>query len=295
MTTDASTRIWLGDSPWATIPNRDQRGSYVDASPAAHDRLMAPVDRAIILGHSAERLNARIEWGIVRSFAAQAPARRFAVMGIDPSHPNALEKIAMARNEGAIGINVSPGDQSVRPTDERMMQVLELCASNSMVVFANNPALRAPGSVLEWADPALFDEAARTIRDLVLVFGDLGLAHTESGLNMLAKHERVFATTESMVGGSWRLRRTLVDAYERSVTNKLLFASGFPRVSPEAAIERIYGVSTSGGGAVPTVPRETLRGIVERDTLSALSVKRDAIARRERETNTPAEVERANS
>ncbi len=293
MTTDACTRIWLGDSPWGGVPQRHERREYLDASPAAHTQAMAPIDRSIVMGYRADRINARIDAGMVLSFAAQSALRRFPVIGIDPTSNNALAEAQNAAKSDAIGINLSPGDQGVRPTDERVVVLLELCARTDLVVFVNNPGLGAPGCVLEWTDPALFDEAARTIAGLRLVFGDLGRVYTEQTLAMLAKHKGVFATTDSLVAGSWKLRRTLVECYELGVCEKLLFASGFPRMKPEAAIEMIYGVSTSAGGGA-SVPRETLRRIIERDTFSALGITNSDIVIKNK-TRVVTEVERANS
>jgi predicted TIM-barrel fold metal-dependent hydrolase len=240
---------------------------------------MGPVDRAVVMGYRAERLNARIDPGMVFAFAAHSPGTRFPVIGIDASSDSALVEAQNAAKKGAIGINLSPGDQGVRPTDERVSALLEYCAHSDHVVFINNPGVGAPGCVLEWTDPALFDDAARSLPGLKLVFGDLARAYSEQTLLMMAKHENVFATTESAVLGSWKLRNVLLEAFEMNVCHKLLFASGFPRVTPEQAIERIYGVSTSSsGGSVggATVPRETLRSIIERDSFAALGINASA-------------------
>jgi predicted TIM-barrel fold metal-dependent hydrolase len=66
----------------------------------------------------------------------------------------------------------------------------------------------------------------------------------------------------------------MLAAFERGVTDKLLFASGFPNETPERAIERMYTVnSVRNGTHLPGIPRETVRGIVERDSLRLLGIE----------------------
>jgi predicted TIM-barrel fold metal-dependent hydrolase len=55
--------------------------------------------------------------------------------------------------------------------------------------------------------------------------------------------------------------------------NKLLFGSGFPNASAAHCIEELYGISHLVHGTnLPTIPREQLRSIVERDALKLLGI-----------------------
>ena len=55
--------------------------------------------------------------------------------------------------------------------------------------------------------------------------------------------------------------------------DKLLFGSGFPYGSPSESIEALYGIRHFAHGTnLPTVPREQLRGMVERDSLALLGI-----------------------
>jgi predicted TIM-barrel fold metal-dependent hydrolase len=58
------------------------------------------------------------------------------------------------------------------------------------------------------------------------------------------------------------------------VIDKLLFGSDFPYQWPTASIEALYSVNqfTHGSNLQP-IPREQLRGIVERDTLALLGIE----------------------
>jgi len=58
------------------------------------------------------------------------------------------------------------------------------------------------------------------------------------------------------------------------VMDKLLFGSDFPYRLPAECIEALYSINQlSHGTNLKTIPREQLRGIVERDTLSLLGIE----------------------
>ena len=61
-----------------------------------------------------------------------------------------------------------------------------------------------------------------------------------------------------------------MSAYQHGVIDKLLFGSDFPYTSATECIEALYSINQIAQGTnLPVVPREALRGIVERDTLAA--------------------------
>ena len=61
--------------------------------------------------------------------------------------------------------------------------------------------------------------------------------------------------------------------------DKLLFGSGFPHDSAAHGIEELYGIAHMIRETnLPTIPREQLRGIVERDALGLLGITPHAAA-----------------
>ena len=183
---------------------------------------------------------------------------------------------------GVVGVALAPADQGCRPTHERFVRVLEWCAEHGTPVFVNNPGLTRRESVMEFARPSLLDDALRGVEGLTIVLGDLGRVFLDEALILCTKHERCFAEISTLIRRPGALYGGLLAAHECQVAHKLLFGSGFPGERPERAIERLYSANSvtggpvgGGGGGWPMVPREALRGIVERDALRALGV--DAI------------------
>lgn len=237
---------------------------------------MAVVDAAVVVGWRAERMGVHAPAEQVAAVVHQDPDRLVGFAGIDPTLDSALDDVDRARDLGMVGITLSPADSGCRPTDDRFLAVLERAAGRKMPALVANPCLMEARSVAEFARPALLDEAARTISGLTLALGDLGHSWLDEALLMAGKHEHVFVEISGVVARPLALFTTLATAYERSVMNKLMFASGFPAETPERAIERLYTMSSFRGaslapGAAPP-PREAVRAVVERDSLAALGV-----------------------
>ena len=65
----------------------------------------------------------------------------------------------------------------------------------------------------------------------------------------------------------------LVAAFQYGVIDKLLFGSDFPYSDPADCIENLYSINQLVQGTnLPLVPREALRGILERDALDLLGL-----------------------
>lgn len=269
MIIDACTRVWQGAENWAAQAGLEW------ASSEDHAQAMSGATVAFLLGYRSNRLGVHVPAERVLAWAHQAPDARVGFVGIDPLSDDAMDSMEAAREQGLAGVTLAPADTGCRPTDERCHAVLVWCAGHGMPVIISNPGLLTPQSVLEFVNPALFDEALREIPGLRIVFGDLGRAYREEALAMIAKHPHAYAEISSVVSGPSALYHTLVAAHERDVLTKLLFGTGYPAEKPRRAIERIFsvnGFSTSSGGW-STIPREQLREMVERDTLRLLGLE----------------------
>lgn len=247
--------------------------SSSSVSHQAHRAAMRCVDASVIVGQRCERLGVHVPAEAIAAHVNEDPARRLGFAGIDPMLDSALDDVARAVDLGMAGVTISPADQGCRVTHDRCLAVLERCAHERLPVLVANPMLMHPESVLEFARPATLDEAVRLIPGLTLVLGDFGKAWLEEALLLIGKHPRVYAEISGVVARPWSLYTALIAAHERGVMHKLLFGSGFPSETPERAIERIYTINNLRNGAsLPTIPRESLRQIVERDALACLGV-----------------------
>lgn len=300
MIIDLHTRIWdsidaLGDSVAASFRHRRvEPWSSTTANAEAHTVAMSPVACAAVLGFESGLLEAHITAQQVIDSIQTQPNPCVGFVGIDPTLGRAVPRLEEALDAGLVGATVSPAAAGFHPADTRAMALFEACEDRGVPVIVESAAMLSPRVNLEFAQPYLLDEVARSFPKLKLVVSSFGLPWIDQGVTLLAKHPSVYADVSGLVTRSWQLYNALVNAYQSGVMNQVLFGSGFPFCDPEKAIVTLYSVNTiSQGTPLPSVPREQLRSVVERDTLKELGIQKVIKEKPASETPEPtAEFER---
>ena len=71
----------------------------------------------------------------------------------------------------------------------------------------------------------------------------------------------------------WETYNTVIAAHEYGVMDKLLFGSGFPSGDAGQCIETLLGLNMLLADTnLPTVPRGSIRNVIERNTLEILGI-----------------------
>ncbi len=245
-----------------------------DASGPAHEEATAPVSFAIIHGFISRHLGAAIDAEAVAAYVARRPDKFLGFAGIDPMAGDYLGEFDRARQLGLVGVTISPAAQAFHPTHTRAMALYERCEATGTPIFVHPETHLGATTKMEFGLPYLFDEVARTFPDLKLVLGQVGHPWVDQTLTLIGKHPNVYADLSDLVTRPWQLYNVLHMAYQQDVCSQLLFGSDYPFMTPQQAIVTIYSVNTlTQGTHLPSVPREQLRSIVERDALSALGLK----------------------
>ncbi len=283
MIVDCHTQI----SDWSVHTGQPQpalTAQVAQADAARHLEAVDPVDRAIVLGFKSRYLSAEVSNRHVAEYVRRNSAKLIGFAGIDPTDPECLNELKLAQEElGLKGVTVSPALQNFHPTDTRAMRLYEECARRGMpLVFEQNQS--NPASKMEFARPLLLDEVAREFPGLRVVVAHMGYPWVDETVVLLGKHPHVYADVAGLLRKPWLTYTALLAAYEHGVMNRLLFGSDFPKRSPAACIESMYSINqVRNGTGLIAIPREQLRGIVERDALSLLGIDA-APARRSSET-----------
>ena len=295
MIVDCHTHIWqspdqLGPADLGE-PSRAARAKGVRGSPGGktlrrtipaadpdyhwHEQEEALIDKSIVLGFKSRYLKSDIPNHFVAEYVRRAPDRLIGFAGIDPLDPKALDELSMAHDELRLkGVVLSPANQDFHPSDTRAMKVYDLAEQLGMPILFHPGANFIEQSKLEYGRPFLLDEIARSFPKLRIVIGQLGQPWSDETIVMLGKHPNVFADISGMLTRPWQAFNTLVNAYQYGVIEKLLFGSDFPYTSASDCIETLYSLNQMvQGTALPVVPREQLRGIVERDTVALLGIQ----------------------
>jgi predicted TIM-barrel fold metal-dependent hydrolase len=157
------------------------------------------------------------------------------------------------------------------------MRLYEQCARLQLPILFEQHQ-RNPHAKMEYARPALLDEIAREFPDLRIVISRLGEPWVDETIVLLAKHPCIYSDVAGLLPQPWRSYTALLTAYEYGVLDKVLFGSDFPFRAPAACIEALYTINQfSHGSSLPAIPREHLRGIVERNALDLLRIGNQAV------------------
>lgn len=282
MIVDVQARIWespeaFGKAGELLRRRRTEPWEELDASPEAFDEAMQPVQLAIVHGHESRQLGSSIPMEKVAEYIQARPGRALGFAGIDCTAGNAPRQLEKALALGLVGVTVNPAAQGFHPTDSRAMDLYEACDAKRVPVYFSSLYQLTRDAKLEFAQPYLLDEVARTFPNLRMVISGIGTPFIEQALSMIGKHPTVYADLGDLILQPWRVYNALLLAYQHGVTGQLLFSSNFPYCTPEKAIVTIYSVNTFPQGThLPTIPREQLRSIVERDSLDCLGLKAPA-------------------
>ena len=245
------------------------------ADPELHWQQSLAVDKSIVLGFKSRLLKAEVPNTFVADYVRRHPEKLIGFAGIDPTEAQSLEELRVAREElGLRGVTLSPSNQGFHPSDTRAMAIFADCERHRMPVLIHPGGHLAEQSRLEFARPVLLDEVARVFPKLRLVIAQLGQPWVDETIILLAKHPNVFADVSGLLGRPWQAFNALISAHQYGVIDKLLFGSDFPYTNAAGCIEAVYSLNQIAQGTnLPVVPREALRGIVERDALSLLGLE----------------------
>lgn len=254
-----------GRTLWRTIPAAD---------PDHHWASIGPADKSIVLGFKSRYLRADIPNRFVADYVSRSPERLIGFAGVDPTERDAVAELRLAKSELHLrGLTVSPANQNFHPTDSRAMRLYAVAEELNMPVLIHPVGQYSEQSKMEFGRPCLWDEVARSFPGLRLVLAQLGQPWVDETIVMLGKHANVFADISGLLARPWQAYNALVSCWEYGVTDKLLFGSDFPYTRPDDCIESLYSLNQIAQGTnLPLVPREALRGIVERDALALLGL-----------------------
>ena len=177
-------------------------------------------------------------------------------------------------DRGICGAVLYCSENNFHPAHSRAMQFYEAAQQLGLIVYFHNCPPYSPAAAMDYAQPWLIDEIARTFPDLKIIIGRMGMPFFWQTEAILAKHKNVYADISVHPQRTWRNYNVIVSAYEAGIMDKVLFGSGFPFAEPDACIETLLGFNKILADThLPQVPREKLRSIVERDTLTLLGLK----------------------
>lgn len=283
MIVDCHTHIWSSNEQlgrglglFSTRSRGRGIGAPLKASEKEHWAAAGPVDKSLVMGFKSHYLQADVPNDYVADYARQHPEKLIAVASVDPTRPReAIEELRRARKAlGMKGAMVWPAIQDFHPASTAAMRVYAEISELKMPLIFHQDVQACPTSKMDYARPCLIDEVAREFPDMKIIVSQLGYPWTEETIVLLAKHGNVYADISGMTNHPWHAYNALLAAHQAGVMEGLLFGSNFPYSSAARCIESLYSINQFCHGTnLPTIPREQLRQIVERNALAALGIE----------------------
>ncbi len=298
MICDCHTHMWtsaeqLGRDA-AKYLSRQSGRKHLPAGPEAHAASAACVRKTLVLGYRSTTLNAGVPNELIARHVAAHSDTMIGIAGIDPTAEGAVARAdeQLDRDEFR-GLTISPASQNFHPADSRAMKLYELAERRGAPIFLHQGTHFRAEDRMEYARPLLLDEIARDYPKLTMVVASAGHPWVEECIGLIGKHERVFAGIAGLLHRPWQAYNALVLAHQYNVMDKVLFGSDFPYMTAAEAIESVYRLyEVTRGTNLPSVPREKLRFMVERNALEALGIARsDELAADEEADDAPAAEE----
>jgi len=244
-------------------------------SASEHLEAAETVDACIVLANAAEsseEVNKKLS-----GYVGKHKEKMFGFAVVEPTKDNvSVKQLTSLRDKlGLRGAVLYCCQSGFHPTHSRAMQFYESAQELGLPVFFHNSgADLGQASVLDYAQPYLLDEIARSFAGLKIIIGTMGVPFVEQTLSMAAKHENVYADLTIRPSNVWQIYNMVMAASERGVMDKLLFGSGFPLSKAGECIEVLLGFKMRLADTnLPTVPRGHIQNIIERDTLELLGIK----------------------
>jgi len=83
----------------------------------------------------------------------------------------------------------------------------------------------------------------------------------------------MYADISALYYRPWQFYNMLVAAQEYGVTGKLLFGTDYPFAAAQASVDGLLNVNAiTGRSGLPQIRRETIDGILQRDTCALLGI-----------------------
>jgi predicted TIM-barrel fold metal-dependent hydrolase len=239
-----------------------------------HFAAAEPVDACIVL--ACQDRSSRQSNELVSKYVTKHPKKMVGFAVVNPVKDDISRKYwsAVIDDMGLKGAVLYCSSDGFHPAHSRALQFYEVAQELKFPLFFHNAPPFTVDSVLEFARPSLLDEIAQKFKDLKIIIGSMGQPFVNETLCMLAKHENVFGDLTINPQKVWEVYNLVLSAHEANVLSKLFFGSGLPFSKPQGCIETLLGFNRLLADTnLPTVPRESIRGIIERNIFEKLAIE----------------------
>jgi uncharacterized protein len=274
---DCHAHLWESTTQLGKAARSWRLGAHPSAgkSVSMYDLKMAaaPVGVTFLLGFRSELLGVNIPNKFIADCAYQYRESAIGFGSVDPSADRVRAEAERIRVEYRLGgFVVSPGGQGFHPSSTSAVPLYEYARTHRMpIVVHNGQPFGTPAA--EFSNPTLWAPVLREFPEVKFIFTDMGWPWTDPMLLLLAEFENAFMDLAGLNEHPWVGYQTLIKGFQMGVLDKFLMGSDYPAAGAAATIEAIYSINQMVSNTnLPTVPRQRLREVVERDVLGILGL-----------------------
>jgi predicted TIM-barrel fold metal-dependent hydrolase len=190
---------------------------------------------------------------------------------VDPSKEGADRELERCiRQMGLRGLKLDAALQGFRPDDQRAFAVYEAAESLQVPVLVHAGMSWAPQTPLELGHPLLFESAIRRFPKLSFILAHFAWPWVWEAAAMALKYPNVYLDTSCLYYDSPKeffqfvfSRQIPTTVMERSLRNKVVFGSNYPRVEIKNMVHALKSLELTGGCAerILKLTAEKLLGI----------------------------------
>jgi predicted TIM-barrel fold metal-dependent hydrolase len=245
-------------------------GHYQDHIEAMDE---AGVDVAIVLALVSCHVDLEIPNEYVAGFVEQNPTRAIGFASVDPSDPQAVDKLRYAATDlGLKGLKLSPPYQGFHPHSPEAFRIYQVAADLGLVITFHQGGVFLRRGFLEFASPALLDKVARSFPQMKIIVAHMGQPWVPETVAVMFKNPNVFADLSARYGRPWQLYQIMMNITDYGVTDRILFGSDFPIYRPAVCLEQFRALGEVPTQGLPPLDPAIIDGIIENRPLELLGL-----------------------
>lgn len=209
---------------------------------------------------------------VITDFLGKHPkAMGFAVINPLAHQDPTLRAQELISQRGMKGLALYCPHNGMHPMHSKAMLFYEWAQRSRVPVFFYNSNKLPANAALEYAQPYLIDEVARSYPELKIIIGNAGRPFIQQTIAVLFKNPNVYSTLCISPSRMWSVYNNLVCASEAEVLDKFLFCSNYPESSMNECMEALLGFNRSiADTKLPLIPLEKVRNIINRNSIDLL-------------------------
>jgi uncharacterized protein len=174
---------------------------------------------------------------------------------VDPLKDGAARELEHCiRQIGLRGLKLDPALQDFRPDDAKAWAVYEVAAALNIPVVVHTGMSWAPGTALEYGQPLLWEAAIRRFSKLNFVLAHFAWPWVWEATALALKYPNVFLDASCLYYDSPKeffqfvfSKQIPTTVIERSLRNKIVFGSNYPRVEIKNMVHAMKGLDLTEG------------------------------------------------